>query len=195
VTTEIRRPEGGTVTRELVELAMRGDREAFGVLASRSLPRLVGAAGLILGSHDPAEDAAQDALVRAWRDLPSLKDPDRFDAWLYRVLVRACHDQLRRAAREGAGSPRRIESHDTVPDHATTLGDRDAIESGLRRLTVEQRTVLVLRFYLDLSHAEIAAAVQLPVGTVKSRLSRALSSLHAALAADDRAGVAGERPA
>jgi len=131
--------QGGTMGRDLVERAMRGDREAFGELAGTSLGRLVGVAGLMLGSRDAAEDAAQESLIRAWRDLPTLKDPDRFDAWLYRVLVRTCHDLGRREARD-----RRVRSLDdrhattSAPDPATSIGDRDALESALRRLTSDQ---------------------------------------------------------
>ena len=124
---------------------MGGDREAFGALATRSLPRLVGTAGLILGRHDAAEDAAQEALVRARRDLPSLREPDRFDAWLYRVLIRACHDQRRRESRASDITPYRERPADVAPDHASSFADRDAIDAGLRRLTVDQRTVVVLR--------------------------------------------------
>jgi len=181
--------------RDLVERAMRGDREAFGELAGTSLGRLVGVAGLMLGSRDAAEDAAQESLIRAWRDLPTLKDPDRFDAWLYRVLVRTCHDLGRREARD-----RRVRSLDdrhattSAPDPATSIGDRDALESALRRLTSDQLTVLVIRYYLDLSHPDIAEVTGVPVGTVKSRINRALAALRAALAADARP-VARERPA
>lgn len=173
---------------------MGGDREAFGILASRSLPRLVGTAGLVLGRRDAAQDAAQEALVRAWRDLPSLREPDHFDAWLYRILIRACHDQRRREARGSRSATLGDRAAESVPDHAVASADRDAIEAGLRRLTVEQRTILVLRYYLQLSHPEISVAAQIPVGTVKSRINRALSALRAALAADAR-GLTRERPA
>lgn len=173
---------------------MSGDREAFGALASRALPRLVGTAGLVLGGRDAAEDAAQEALVRAWRDLPSLKDPDRFDAWLYRVLIRACQDQRRREARGSDNPTHRDRPAHSVPDHAGAVVDRDAIEAGLRRLTDDQRTVIVLRYYLQLSHPEIAHAAQIPVGTVKSRINRALNALQAALAAEAR-GLTPDRPA
>lgn len=180
--------------RDLVERAMRGDREAFGELVGTSLGRLVGVAGLVLGSRDAAEDAAQESLIRAWRDLPSLKDPDRFDAWLYRVLVRTCHDLRRREARDRGVHALHVRHAATAPDHANSIGDRDALASALRRLTPDQLTVLVLRYYLDLSHPDIADAAGIPVGTVKSRINRALAALRAALAADARP-VARERPA
>jgi RNA polymerase sigma-70 factor (ECF subfamily) len=169
---------------------MHGDRDAFGILAERSLPRLVGTAGLILrdADADAADDAAQDTLVRAWRDLPGLRDPDRFDAWLHRVMVRACGDQLRRRQRD-----RRAEAvmtaPSTRPDAAQRLADRDEMERALGRLSVEQRTAVVLHYYLGLSHPEIAEATGQPIGTVKSRISRALDALQAALAADARLGA------
>lgn len=168
---------------------MQGDRDAFGGLASQNLQRLVGTAGLILRSRDAADDAAQDALVRAWRDLPSLRDPDRFQAWLYRVLVRTCHDQLRRSASRSA--IRRVGPgvDVTTADPADNVAERAAIDAGLSRLTPDQRTVLVLRYYLDLSLEEIAGVLGVPVGTVKSRTHRALEAMHAALAAEDRRPV------
>lgn len=177
--------------RELVEQAMLGNRDAFAVLVNRSLPRLVGAAGLILGGRDAADDAAQDALVRAWRDLPTLRDPDRFDAWLYRILVRACRNQVRRHGRSvesGRVAERASHAH---PDHAAAVVERDAMAGALRRLTPEQRTMIVLRYYADLSLAGIADATRLPLGTVQSRLSRAVAALRAILDADARLTVGG----
>jgi RNA polymerase sigma-70 factor, ECF subfamily len=171
--------------RDLVDLAMSGDRDAFSTLAGRALPRLVGTAGLILGRSDLAEDAAQECLVRAWRDLPSLRDPDRFDGWLYRVLLRACHDEVRRARRRST-----LNAASELPrftsDETALVADRDAIAIGLRRIDPDHRTVLVLRYYLDLSYEEMAVAIGVPVGTVKSRVSRALPALRAALAAIER---------
>jgi RNA polymerase sigma-70 factor (ECF subfamily) len=173
---------------------MSGDGDAFGALATQLLPRLVGTAGLILGRLDLAEDAAQESLVRAWRDLPSLRDPDRFEAWLYRVLVRACRDEARRARRLPTVELA-VESVATVGDPTASMAERDAIGAGLRRLNLEQRTVLVLRYYLDLSYDEMAVALNVPVGTVKSRVSRALPALRAALEAVERSDVRQGRPA
>jgi len=172
---------------------MHGDREAFGILGARALPRMVGAAGLILRDADAADDAAQEALVRAWRDLPGLREPDRFDGWLHRILVRACGDQFRDRARQrrGAGSvPER-----SVSDAAQRIVDRDEMSRALDRLSAEHRTAIVLRYYLGLSHPEIAEAIGTPIGTVKSRLSRAMTQLEAALTHDPRAGVAEEESA
>jgi len=173
---------------------MSGDRDAFGVLATQSLPRLVGTAGLILGRLDLAEDAAQESLVRAWRDLPSLRDPDRFEAWLYRVLVRACQDEARRARRLSMVELA-AELPSTVGDPVAAMAERDAIGAGLRRLSLDQRTVLVLRYYLDLSYEEMALALDVPVGTVKSRVSRALPAMRAALEALERSDARQGRPA
>jgi len=175
------------MSRELVEHAMHGSREAFAVLVDQSLTRLVGAAGLILRDRSWAEDAAQDALVRAWRDLPGLRDPDRFDAWLHRLLVRACYDQLRRHRHE-LTEVELLEHAPLIPDvgDAKRLEDRDELERGLRRLTNDQRTVIALRYYLGLNDGEVAAAIGRPVGTVKSRIFRALDALRAALEAESR---------
>lgn len=174
-----------------MERAMHGDREAFGLLAERSLDRLVGTAGLILRDADAAQDATQDALIRAWRDLPTLRDPDRFGSWLYRLLVNSCTDHRRRQQRH---------THQALaPDHggvttdaAQSLAERDALAAALDRLSDEHRAVVVLHYYAGLSHLEISTAIGEPLGTVKSRLSRAVSYLRADLAALERAPVTGE---
>lgn len=170
---------------------MHGDRDAFGILAERRLARLVGGAGLILRDADAADDAAQETLVRAWRDLPGLRDADRFDAWLHRILVRSCGDQLRRRGRDAA---RRTDAAPELvgTDDAARHADRDEMERALGRLNHDQRTAVVLHYYLGLSHPEIAEATGQPIGTVKSRLSRALDYLRAELAAAGRPGTARE---
>ena len=171
---------------ELVDRARRGDREAFSVLAGHAVDRLYGIARLILRDAELAEDATQDALVRAWRDLPSLRDAERFDAWLYRLIVRACADVGRHRRRLRA-EVIVLHSEPSEPDRASELADRDQIERGLRRLTTAQRTILVMNFYLGLSPTETAEALEIPVGTAKSRLHYAIEALRAALAADERA--------
>lgn len=171
---------------ELVIRARGGDRQAFAELVERWLGRMVGTAGLILRDHAAAEDATQEALVRAWRDLPKLRQPASFDSWLYRLLVHACQDQLRRTRRQ----PLTVEwepgfgpvQDDSIP----VLLDRDELDRGLRRLTADQRTVLVLRYYVGLADRQLAEVLRLPVGTVKSRIARAISSLRAELEAETR---------
>jgi RNA polymerase sigma-70 factor (ECF subfamily) len=180
------------VQTTLVDRARRGDREAFSVLAGGAVDRLYGIARLILRDTELAEDATQEALVRAWRDLPSLRDVERFDAWLYRLLVRSCAD-VGRHRRRWRAEITVLRTEPAESDRASELADRDQLERGLRRLNDAQRTILVLHFYVGLSPAEAAHALEIPVGTAKSRLHYAVESLRAALAADERASVNGLR--
>ena len=170
---------------ELVDRARRGDREAFGVLAGGAVDRLYAIARLILRDTDLAEDATQDALVRAWRDLPTLRDVERFDAWLYRLLVRSCTDLARRR-RRWRTELTVVSREPAEPDRASELADRDELERGLRRLNDAQRSILVLTYFVGLPLREVADALDIPVGTAKSRLHYALEALRAALAADAR---------
>ena len=169
----------------LVDRAKRGDREAFGVLAGGAVDRVYAIARLILRDTDLAEDATQDALVRAWRDLPTLRDVERFDAWLYRIVVRSCAD-IGRRRRRWRSELSVVPIEPAEPDRATELADRDQLERGLRRLSDAQRTILILHFYVGLSPAEAADVLAIPVGTAKSRLHYAIDALRAALAADER---------
>jgi RNA polymerase sigma-70 factor (ECF subfamily) len=162
---------------------LRADRAAaFAALAEHHLDASYHLAALILGNRAEAEDAAHDAFVAAWKGWGSLRDPDRFEAWFDRILVNACRDRLRRARRHPV-----IDLSDTLDDRAApgdaaaAAADRDAIGRSLARLTPDKRTVVVLRFYRDLSIDEIAARVGVPAGTVKSRLHQALRDLGAAL--------------
>lgn len=177
---------------ELVDRARRGDREAFGVLAAGVVDRLYAIARLILRDTDLAEDATQDALIHAWRDLRTLRDPDRFDAWLHRILVRSCSD-IGRRRRRWRTEISLVPIEPSEPDSVASLADRDQIARGLRRLNEAQRTILVLNFYVGLSPTETAAALEIPVGTAKSRLHYAIEALRAALAADERTSVRVER--
>jgi RNA polymerase sigma-70 factor (ECF subfamily) len=181
------------VHTELVERARRGDREAFGVLVAGTVDRLYAIARLLLRDTDLAEDATQDALVRAWRDLPTLRDADRFDAWLHRLLVRSCTD-IGRRRRRWRTEVAVVRLEPSEPDGAAGQADRDQVERALRRLKEAQRTILVLHFYVGLSPTEAAAVLEVPVGTAKSRLHYAIEALRAVLAADERlpVGVARE---
>jgi RNA polymerase sigma-70 factor (ECF subfamily) len=180
------------VQTKLVDDARHGDREAFGVLAGASVDRLYAIARLILRDTELAEDATQDALIRAWRDLPTLRAVERFDAWLYRLLVRSCTDIARRRRKWRAELT--IVSHEPAePDRASELADRDELERGLRRLNDAQRSILVLTFYVGLPPSEVADALDIPVGTAKSRLHYAIEALRAALAADARSVGSADR--
>ena len=170
---------------ELVERARRGDREAFAVLAGGAVDRLYGIARLILRDAELAEDATQEALVAAWRSLPTLRDVERFDAWTYRLVVRACSD-IGRHRRRWRTEITVLRREPAESDRTSSLADRDQLERGLRRLTDAQQTVLVLAFYVGLSTGELADALEIPAGTAKSRLHYALAALRAAIAADER---------
>lgn len=173
------------MTRDLVEAARLGDHEAFEVLATAAADRLYAVARLILRSADLAEDAVQEALVRAWRQLPSLRDPDRFDAWLHRLVVNACADQGRQL-RRWSQQVRPLQLETSVDDDTGSVADREQLERGFRRLKPEQRAVVVLHYYSGFSAAEIARIVGIPEGTARSRLHYATEALRAALEADAR---------
>jgi RNA polymerase sigma-70 factor (ECF subfamily) len=166
----------------LVERAQRGDREAFDALATAAYHRLYAIARRILRDGYAAEDAVQDALVHAWRDLRSLRDPDRFDAWLHRLLVHACQDQVRRSRRR----PQEVSVLDldwpSTTDDLASIADRDELEQAFLRLSVEHRAVLVLTQYLDLPVAEVATILAIPPGTVHSRLHYGARAMRDALA-------------
>jgi RNA polymerase sigma-70 factor (ECF subfamily) len=179
--------------RDQVERAMAGDHDAFAELARASIGRLFSTARLILRDDGRAEDATQDALVAAWRDLSALRDPDRFEAWLHRLLVRACFREARRGRRRWAIEMDIRPLEGAIPDPAPDVADRDQLERGFRQLRADQRVVLVLHYYLGLSLDEAADVLGVPPGTVRSRLHRATSAMRAALEADARASTVNER--
>ena len=166
--------------------AQGGDCEAFARLARASIARLDAVARLITRDSEVAQDAVQEALARAWRDLRSLRDPERFDAWLRRLVVRACIDELRSARRRGIEVELTDLHHPAIGDAAAGLANRDALERAFRHLEPEQRSLVVLYYYLDLSLSDAAAAVGIPDGTAKSRLARARDTMRAAIDADAR---------
>jgi RNA polymerase sigma-70 factor, ECF subfamily len=169
------------MSSELVERAQRGDREAFGALAAAAYHRLYRIARRILRDGYAAEDAVQDALVHAWRDVRGLRDRDRFDAWLHRLLVNACRDQLRRRGRR----PVEVEvgpfDSPSGADELDRLVDRDELEQAFLRLSIEHRAVLVLVHHVGMSAAEVADTLRIPTGTVYSRLHYGEAALRAAL--------------
>jgi RNA polymerase sigma-70 factor (ECF subfamily) len=176
---------GGEVDRELVVAAQQGDVEAFESLARVNGDRLYAIARLILRDADLAQDAVQETLVRAWRELPRLRDPARFEGWLRRLVVNACHDQLR-ARRRLVVDVREVTPESASCDDTARLADRDELERGFGRLKPEHRTVVVLHYYLGLDIPEIAECLGIPAGTAKSRLHYAMATLRAAIDADSR---------
>lgn len=170
----------------LVERAAHGDRDAFDVLLSDAIDRLYGLARLILRDPDLAEDAVQEALIHCWRELPRLRDATSFDSWLNRVLVNAATDQHRRSRRFQALVSILPQSQ-VAPDFATDVVMSDELRSAFERLRMEHRVVLVLHHYLGLSVPEIADTLNVPGGTVKSRLHYAAEAMRAAVDAGTRA--------
>jgi RNA polymerase sigma-70 factor (ECF subfamily) len=175
--------------RDLVEAARNGDREAFVDLVRVRVDRLFAIAQRILRDVDRAEDALQDALVIAWRDLRGLRDPDRFDAWLHRLVVHACITHATRERRRVANLRALPTDGPAGPDDTLTVADRDQLERGFRRLPPEQRAILVLHHYAGYAPSEIAETLGIPPGTARSRLHHAHRAMRAALEADARATV------
>ena len=171
--------------RSLVDQAQRGDREAFTRLAFELSDRLFAVAHRILRDFDSAGDALQVTLLRIWQDLPTLRDPGLIEAWAYRVLVRACHDELRKLRRQ-APALHLLAADGAEEDPAISIADREQLDRAFRTLTVEQRAAIVLQYYRDLTLPEIAEVLQVPIGTARSRLHYARRALRAAIEADAR---------
>ena len=163
---------------------MRGDREAFGVLVVHTSDRLYAIATRILRDTELAEDALQGALLTAWRQLPTLRDPDRFDAWVRRLLVHACYAEARRRRTWAANVRVLPVDGPAAPDMLVSVADRDALDRAFRRLTIEQRAVFVLHHHVGLQLVEIAETLGVPAGTARSRLHYATRALRAAVEAD-----------
>ena len=180
------------MSSELIARAQQGDHEAFEALVRPAYDRLAPVARRILRDPDAADDAVQDALFHAWRELRGLRDPDRFEAWLGRLLINACRDQARRARRRPIEVPVPESDRPTTsggtnwavasaPDAAADLAERDALERAFLRLSVDQRAALVLTHYLGYPAAEVAAICGVPTGTVYSRLHAGAAAMRAAL--------------
>jgi RNA polymerase sigma-70 factor, ECF subfamily len=180
---------GRILDRELVERAQHGDESAFAALAVRISDRLYAVAHHILRDTERADDAAQQAMIDIWRHLPELQDPDRFQAWSYRIVVRAAYAEAKRH-RLWNLAPAMQREPLVSPDHAPAVADREQLDRGLGRLAVDHRAVVVLKHFANLSNAEIAEALDVPEGTVRSRLFHAIRALRAELDADAR-GVPG----
>lgn len=175
--------------RELVQRAMHGDEEAFDELVGRIGDSMHSVARRILRDTTLAQDATQQALLDAWRNLPGLRDPDRFEAWAHRLLVNACYAEARRERRQH-GTLRLLGQNDFDPDATSLVAIHDQLDRGFRRLSVEHRTVVVLVHYLGLTPTEAAERMGTPAGTARSRLHYALQQLRSALEADARPAIA-----
>jgi len=176
----------------LVERAKRGDHDAFAQLVDLTIARLDATARLVLRDRDLARDAVQEALIRAWRDLPGLRDPDRFDAWLHRLTVNACLDLARHRRRR----PVEVELIPTdapaTRDLSHDLAQHDLLDRALRDLDPTHRAVVALHYLLGMPLQEVAGALDIPIGTVKSRLHYSLASMRATVLADREPGQAPE---
>jgi RNA polymerase sigma factor (sigma-70 family) len=174
---------------DLVVLAQQGDKGAFGLIAARIADRFLAVSRRILRDIDLAEDATQQALLAIWQDLPGLRDPARFDAWSYRLLVRACYAEGRKERRWAPNLRLMPVDEPLAADDLSSVVDRELLERGFRRLTLEHRAVVVLYHYLDQPLDVIAETLGIPVGTAHSRLHHAMRGLRAALDADVRPAV------
>ena len=176
---------------DLIEAAQRGDQAAFVDLVKSRGDRLFAIAHRILRDVGWAEDALQDAMVIAWRDLPSLRDPARFDAWMHRLLTNVCIAHVGRERRRIANL--RVVPLDgaAAPDELLGIADRDQLDRAFRRLVPEERAVLVLRYFVGYEPSEIAEVLGVPGGTIRSRLHHAIRAMRAAIDADSRSVAVG----
>jgi RNA polymerase sigma-70 factor (ECF subfamily) len=174
---------------DLVVRAQRGDKAAYADLAARIADRYLAVARRILRDLDLAEDATQQALLSIWQDLPQLRDPARFEAWAYRLLLRACYAEGRKQRRWAPNLRLLPADEPTAADGFGPIADRDQLDVAFRRLSIDHRTVVVLHHYLDLPLDRVAELVGIPVGTAYSRLHYAMRGLRAALDADRRAAT------
>ena len=163
--------------RVLIERARRGDHDAFAQLVDPALARLDAAARLILRDPELARDAVQEALIRAWRDLPGLRDPERFDAWLHRLIVNASLDLARSRRRRPIEVTLIPTDAPHTNDHAGTLADRELVDAALRRLDPGHRAVVALHYLLGMPLPDVAASLGIPLGTAKSRLHSSRAAL------------------
>ncbi|MBA2382570.1 MAG: sigma-70 family RNA polymerase sigma factor [Chloroflexi bacterium] len=179
----------------MVERAQRGDRDAYEQLARGAASRLLQVAVRIVRDPDRAEDAVQQTLVDIWRDLPTLRDPDRFEAWTYRIVVRHCRAEARRGRLlEG----RVVDLSEEMAAGGDPIGDvavRDQLGRAFRSLSHDQRVVVVLHHYVGLPLGDVAEILDCPYGTVGSRLYHAMRAMRAHIDAAERTIVPGGQPA
>jgi RNA polymerase sigma-70 factor (ECF subfamily) len=171
---------------DLVIRAQRGETDAYTILASGFADRFLAVARRILRDFDLAEDATQQALLAIWRDLPQLRDPARFEAWSYRLLVNACYAEGRKERRWAPNLRVLALDQPAANDELKSVDERDQLDRGFRRLTIDQRAVVILHHYLGLPIDRVAEILEIPIGTAHSRLHRAMGAWRAAVEADSR---------
>ena len=171
---------------DLVARAQQGDKDAIAVLAAARADQFLATSHRILRDYSLAEDATQQALLSIWQDLPQLRDPARFDAWSYRLLVRACYAEAGRQRRWTPNLALLPADEPSADDRTSSVIDRDQLDRSFRRLSLDQRTAVVLHHYLDLPLDRVAEILGVPAGTVASRMHYAMRGLRAALDADAR---------
>ena len=174
----------------LADRARNGDLDAFEELMHARIDAIYRLSFAIVGDEADARDSTQETFIAAWRRIRGLRDPDRFDAWLQRIAVNSARMTLRSRGRRRV---REIPSGDVANLAGLSDGakpersDSDALGAALDRLPVDQRTIVVLHHLEGHDLAGLAEILEIPVGTVKSRLHSARQALHAVLAAEDRA--------
>ena len=176
--------------RDLVERAKRGDHDAFATLSVDAIARLDAAARLILRDPELARDGVQEGYIRAWRTLPALRDPDKFDAWLRRLVVHACIDIMRRRRHRAVEVELTPIDGLAGGDFTATIADRDQVEAALRHLEPEWRAVVVLHYFLGIPLPEVASLLGIPLGTAKSRLHRSILAMRTAVGVDEVSATA-----
>lgn len=178
--------------QELVEQIRSGDRHAFDALVRSRIDAVYRTSLAILGDQADAADATQETFVSAWCHRDALRDPNSFDAWLGRINVNACRQQLRRRGRTKVREIRLLDPEDdrepasTEPALADQIANADTFDRAFARLSLDDRSVLVLHHLQERPVAEIAAVLGAPAGTIKSRLHRARAALESALAKESR---------
>jgi RNA polymerase sigma-70 factor (ECF subfamily) len=176
----------GDMDRDLVTRVQDGDRQAFEALALQSHTRLQTVAIGILRDPHLAEDAVQQALLAMWQDIGRLRDPDRFEGWSYRILIRICHAEAKRRRTRQADIPIEAAAEPVAGDAYGAVIRRDQLERAFARLSVEQRTIIVLHHLMDMTLDRVAEVLEIPHGTAYSRISRAMEAMRAAIEADAR---------
>ncbi len=180
-------PRQGVVVdqRDLVERAKRGDHDAFALLAGAAVARLDAAARLILRDPELARDAVQEGFIRAWRNLPALRDTDKFDAWLRQLVAHSCIDITRRRRHRAIEVELTPLHGPYTGDASTAIADRELLDEALRHLDPEWRAVVVLHYFLGMPLPEVASTLAIPLGTAKSRLHRSIGAMRVSIAADE----------